>query len=318
MSLRIGIDLGGTNIVAGLVDEEYRILARERMKTRPPRPIEELCADMATLCRGVTAGCGAALSDVEWIGVGTPGIVEGNVVCYANNLSFLDAPLGRLLEEGTGRPVYVQNDGSAAAVGEYVAVSEAGQSCRSLFIMTIGTGIGSGMVLNGRIWNGFNGAAPELGHILLAPGGRPCTCGKAGCFETYASATGLVLSTREAMNSHPESAMWELSVLDGDVSAKTAFCAARAGDETAAAVVEEYLEALSQGVSNVVNLLQPEIFCVGGGVSAEGEVLLQPLAQRVKNLTFAGCNGTRTRIVGARLGNDAGIVGAAMLGSFQH
>ena len=217
-----------------------------------------------------------------------------------------------MLSDLTSRPVYLQNDAEAAAYGEYLC---AGEECRSMLLMTIGTGIGAGFILDGRIYTGFNGAAPEPGHTILVPGGRLCACQKRGCFETYCSANGLARSVREAMREHPKSMLWTLCGDDPEqAGAPAAFAAYAAKDPAAQAVIGEYLDYLSIGVANLINILQPEVFCIGGGVSMQGDALLLPLRERVEALSFAGSGGLRTRLTLAKLGNDAGIVGAAMLG----
>lgn len=313
MRYAIGIDLGGTNIAAGLVDEGYRIVRRGSVKTNPPRNAEALCRDMAELCAGLASQAGLSMENISSVGVGTAGIVWNGEIKTASNLALENAPIGELLCSMTGRPIYLENDANAAAYGEYIAGGD--PACRSMVFMTIGTGIGTGMVLDGRIYAGFNGAAAELGHTILVPEGRQCSCMKRGCFETYCSATGLALTTREAMRFYPKSKMWDLCEGRLDrVQARTAFIAQEMGDEAAACVIEHYLDYLAIGVANTVNLLQPEVFCIGGGVSLQGDSLLLPLRKRVEALSFAGSNGMRTRLVLASLGNDAGIIGAAMLG----
>ena len=180
MRYAIGIDLGGTNIAAGLVDEGYRIVARRSVKTNPPRSADALCADMASLCAGLAAQAGLALQDISGVGVGTAGLVWNGEIENASNLGLRHAPIAALLQGLTGLPVYLENDAKAAVFGEYIAGS--GSACHSMVLMTIGTGIGTGMVLEGRIYAGFNGAAAELGHTILVPAGRPCSCAKRGCY----------------------------------------------------------------------------------------------------------------------------------------
>jgi len=210
----------------------------------------------------------------------------------------------------TGKPVSLKNDGNAAALGELVAGCGKGKS--SLIAVTIGTGVGGGVILNNTIIEGFNGAAGEVGHIIIEAGGRPCGCGSCGCFETYCSATALIRDTKEAMAAHPESILHTLAPTPDDVNGKTAFDGMRLGDETASAVVENFISMLAVGVSSLIQLLQPEIICIGGGVAAEGDYLLLPLREKVVAKTLAGADGMRTTIVAATLGNDAGIIGAAV------
>jgi len=310
----LGVDLGGTNIAVGLVDEDRRIINRESVKTVASRGAEGLCREMAALCRRLTEGSGVPMADVAGAGVGTPGVVWDGVVSYSSNLGLRDAPLAALLARELRKPVHLENDARAAAYGEYAA--GAGMGCHSMVIVTIGTGIGSGIIVNGKIHRGFNGAAGELGHTVIVPGGRVCPCGKKGCAEAYCSAGALTVSTRRAMGEHPESAMWRLG--GGDVQkadAKVPFIAMRQGDEAAKRVVDEFIGYLALCASNAINLLQPEVFCIGGGVSKEGDAIVLPLRGRVEELTFAGRDGLRTKIVAARLGNDAGIIGAALLGA---
>lgn len=312
MDYFIGIDLGGTNIAAGLVDQDCRILRRSSVKTNAPRSAQALCADMAALCEDLAAQEGLTLSDIGNIGVATAGIVWEGEIKTASNLSLTDAPIAALLAGLTGRPVTLENDANAAAYGEYIAGGA--PACRSMVFMTIGTGIGTGLILDGKIYDGFNGAAAELGHTILIPGGRPCPCGKQGCFEVYCSATGLIRATRAAMAEHPESGMWALCEGSPDnADGQTAFLAKGQGDMAATAVIEEYLDYLAIGVANTINLLQPEVFSIGGGVSQQGDPLLLPLRKRVEVLTFPGSNGARTSLLLATLGNDAGIIGVAML-----
>lgn len=313
MKYYLGIDLGGTNIAAGLVDEHGSILQSDRRKTNAPRSLDKICEDMAQLCDLLIEKQGIGKEDISWVGLGTPGVVWDGVVCFSSNLDLHDEPMARMLSDMVQLPVFMHNDANAAAYGEYLLGAGKGKS--SLVAVTIGTGIGSGIVLDNHIWDGFNGAAPELGHIIIEPGGRECRCGNCGCFEAYCSATGLIRSTREAMEAHPKSLMWKIA--DGrleNVNGKTAFDARLEGDNIASDVIARFIEYLAIGVSNVINMLQPETLCIGGGVSAQGDTIILPLRERVAPITFAGRDGLRTEITTAKLGNDAGIIGAAMLG----
>lgn len=313
MSWYIGVDLGGTNIAAGLVDEQFRIAQRASVRTGAPRSAQSVCADMRALCVQLAETQGVPLDEVQWVGVGSPGIIWNGGIYYASNLGWDEAPMAELLHAATGRPVHVQNDANTAAYGEYLAGET--RSEHSMLLMTIGTGIGSGLILGGRIYDGFNAAAFEMGHMTLYPNDRPCRCGRLGCFETYCSATGLVESTRRMMERQRRSKMWELCAGDlQNATARTAFDAMRLNDSAATGVVEQYISDMAIGVANVINMFQPEVFSIGGGVSKEGDTLLLPLRTKVEKLTFPGRGGLRTRLAIASLGNDAGIIGAAMLG----
>lgn len=309
----LGIDLGGTNIVVGLVDDTGHILVKESIKTKAPRSPESICDDIAVLCKKILAGKGLSPQTVKWAGLGSPGVIHNNVIVYASNLEFHDVPLGKILEERLGIPVHLENDANAAAYGELMA--GVGVGYRSLIMLTIGTGIGGGIVADEKIWSGFNGAAGELGHIVVHSGGKVCSCGKVGCLEAYCSANALKKATRKAMEQDKDSVMWQL--VGGDlsrISAKTAFDAMRQEDDTGKKLVDEYIFYLSLGVSNAINLFQPEIFCLGGGVSREGETILVPLRKLVIEQTYLKKDEQRPRIVSAMLGGDAGLIGAAMLG----
>jgi len=307
---RIGVDLGGTNIAAGLVDENYCILKKKSIKTNLPRTAEAVCEDIAALCRTLCEEADIAFDDIAHIGIGSPGIICRGVVNSAANLGFHNAPVADMVAKLTGKPVSLKNDGNAAALGELVAGCGKGKS--SLIAVTIGTGVGGGVILNNTIIEGFNGAAGEVGHIIIEADGRPCGCGSRGCFETYCSASALIRDTKEAMLAHPESALHTLAPTLDEVNGKTAFDGMRLGDKVATAVVENFINMLAVGVSSLIQLLQPEIICIGGGVAAEGDYLLLPLREKVVAKTLAGADGMRTTIVCATLGNDAGIIGAAV------
>lgn len=309
MRYAVGIDLGGTNIAAGLVDENYAILEKASVKTRAPRPAGEITADMAELVRTLTARAGVR---ADAVGIGSPGIVADGVVRFAGNLKFTNVPLARMMEEALGLPCSVGNDANAAALGEHVA--GAGKGADSLVMVTLGTGVGGGIIIDRKIYSGFNSNGAELGHTVIVADGRPCTCGRHGCWEAYASVTGLIADTRAAMLAHPESSMWKLE--NGsveNVSGKTAFIAAKAGDPVAEEVVRKYREYVAIGITNLVNIFQPEVLCVGGAISKEGEYLLAPIREFVERERYTRyCKQTEIKI--ASLGNDAGIIGAAMLG----
>ncbi|MDL2232947.1 ROK family protein, partial [Ruminococcaceae bacterium OttesenSCG-928-L11] len=309
MKYYLGVDLGGTNIVAGLVDGDANILARDSVRTNIPRRAEDICGDIAALCARIMQSTGLSMGDVEWIGIGSPGIILDGVVRYANNLQFCEEPLAAMVERMTGKTTLLQNDGNAAAYGELLV--GAGRGHRSLIAITLGTGVGGGIVIDNRIHSGFNGAAGEIGHTVIHYGGRLCTCGKAGCIEAYCSATAIRKITAEAMERHPESRMWQHIGQNGRISAKTPFAAAREGDSAAKKVVDEFLLHLSIAVSNAINLLQPEVVCIGGGVSREGDYIIEPVRELVAKQTYLPKEEHRTRIVASQLGDDAGLIGAA-------
>lgn len=312
----IGIDLGGTNIVAGVVNEKYEIVAKEKTKTKLPRSAEEVIADMALVAKKAVATAGLTMDDIESVGVGTPGTAnkETGIVEYSNNLKWDNVDLAGILEKELNKKVFIENDANAAAFGEYLA--GAGKGHNSLVAITLGTGVGGGVILDGKILTGFSYAGAELGHAVIAVDGEPCTCGRRGCLEAYASATALIKQTQRAMINDKYSSMWE--IVDGDitkVNGKTAFDGMRVNDETAKAVVDNYITYLGVGIANMINIFQPEVLCIGGGICKEGDTLIKPLIEKVNPQTYARKEENRTKVVVAQLGNDAGVIGAAMLGT---
>lgn len=312
MKYYIGIDLGGTNIVAGVVNEKYEIIAKAKTPTNRPRPVEEICADMARVAIEAVALAGLTMDDIQSVGVGSPGTVNSDtgVIEYANNLDFNDAPVAELIRKVIDKPVYCENDANAAAYGEFVAGSAKGAN--NAVCITLGTGVGGGIIIDGKIYSGFNFAGAELGHMVVEVDGPKCTCGRHGCFEVYSSATGLIRMTKEAMDANPDSKMHEM--MGDHVSGRLAFNAMRAGDEAAKGVVDKYIKYLAAGIANTINIFQPEILCIGGGVCNEGDALLIPLKEAVDKEIYTRNGAKKTEIVIASLGNDAGIIGAAFLG----
>ncbi len=314
MKYYIGIDLGGTNIKAGVVNENYEIIAKATTKTLLPRPAEEICADMAKVSLEAVEQAGLTLDDIESVGIGTPGTAnsETGIIEYSNNLGFLNLPVVEIMQKHINKPVYVENDANAAAYGEYVA--GAAKGANDAVCITLGTGVGGGIIINGKIYSGFNFAGAEIGHTVIDPNGPECTCGRKGCFEVFSSATGLVRMTKEAMLEDKASVMWQMNEEDGKVSARTAFNAMRAGDRAGKAVVDKYIKYLACGITNTINIFQPDILCIGGGVCNEGDPLLLPLKELVAKEVYTKNSAKNTEIVIAKLGNDAGIIGAAFLG----
>lgn len=315
MKYTIGIDLGGTNIAVGLVNEAFEIVARAGAPTALPRPAAEVEADMARLCQQLVADNGLTMADIGWVGIGTPGSVDpaNGFVGFNANFAYHNWYLGPDMEKLLGRPVYIENDANAAAYGEYAAGALQGSRCA--IAITLGTGVGAGIILDGKLYSGYNHSGGELGHMVIVKDGRSCMCGRNGCWEKYASARALTEDTKEAMRTHPHNRMWDLVGHDLEkVDAKTAFDAMRQGDSVAKKVVDNYLEYVACGLTNIINIFQPEIICIGGGVSREGETILGPIRNYVDTEDYARGGEKRTHIVTAKLFNDAGIVGAAMLG----
>lgn len=308
----IGIDVGGTNLKAGLVDERGAILAVERTPLgifRGPEPFAETLAELAgaVLHKG-----GAEPGDISYVGMGIPGAVEGGNILYTCNIPMRGVPISDLFRRHLDLPVLLGNDADCAAVGEWAC--GAGRGTRDFAVVTLGTGVGGGFILNGKLYSG-GGTVGEVGHMVIERGGVPCSCGRRGCWEAYASATALARQTQEAMAAHPDSLLHAAAKENGGVEGRTAFLAAEWGDAAAREVCRKYVEYLAAGVTNLVNILQPEVLAVGGGVAgAPDALLMEPLRQLVEAECYPRHVGKLPRILRAQLGNDAGIIGAALLG----
>ena len=310
----IGIDVGGTNLKAGLVDESYRIVATKKMPLEF-ESMEQMGETLAKMAIALVEEYGISKDEVASVGMGFPGPVDNKagVVIKTVNIPIRFMPVAEIFHRFWDVPVYLGNDADCAALGEFYHYED--KSIESLILVTLGTGIGTGIILGGKIHSGINGCAGEGGHIVIVHGGDECTCGRRGCWERYGSATALVRQTRDAMRDNPDSEMWKISPTLEDVGGRTAFEAARAGDEAAKAVVEQYLDYLADGLANFINIFQPEVIALGGGVSHEREEsLLIPLQERVSTMCFGREADRHTKLVTAKLGNDAGIIGAALLG----
>lgn len=314
MAYYVGIDLGGTNIKAGIVTDSGEMLNKLSIKTNANRPMEDIIYDMGKLALSVIKDAKLNLKDIKAIGIGSPGTPDNKegVLVYSNNLPFNMAPMRKLIREVVDLPVYIDNDANCAGMAE--AVAGAAKGIQNSVTITLGTGIGAGVIVNGRIYSGFNQAGSEFGHTVLVSGGEPCSCGRKGCFEKYGSASALVRMTKEAAEKHPESKINQVVKDEGKINAKIAFKAMRMGDKVAAQVVDKYTDYLADGLANAINAFMPEVLVIGGGVCNEGDPLLIPLQEKTMSRPYFGPGVKRTVIKLAEMGNDAGIVGAAMMG----
>lgn len=307
----VGIDLGGTFIKGGIVDDEGNIVLRDKIPTEREKGAEGVVANIVKLCRILLDKANLTVSDVVGVGMGVPGMIdsERGEVVYSNNLGWADFSISKEVEAALGLPVKIANDANVAALGE--AKFGSGKGCRTSVMITLGTGVGSGIVIDGKLFEGNRSAGAEIGHSVIVAGGEQCTCGRRGCFEAYASATALIRDTKRAMEAHPESKMWETYTLD-TVTGKTAFDYCET-DDVARAVVDGYIEKLGVGVTNIANEFRPEMIMLGGGVCSEGKRLTAPLKAFVDGEIFAGKRGPEVKISIAKLENDAGLLGAAAL-----
>ena len=307
----VGIDLGGTNIASAVVDEFGNIYGRATRKTAMPRPYNEIFDDMALCAKEAALNSGIKWENIESVGIGCPGAInkETGYVDFSNNLDFYDVPITQYMENALGKKVYVENDANSAAWGEFVAGS--GKDSESMILLTLGTGVGSGIILNGHLFRGAFGTGAELGHAVIISGGEECTCGRKGCLEAYASATALVNQAKIKAKENPDCEIMKICKGNIDyINGKTIFTAK---DDVAKDIIDTYLGYLSEGIVNIVNMFQPEIICLGGGVSGAGERILSPLKTAIKEKAFARFGKRHTTVKIASLGNDAGIIGAALL-----
>lgn len=313
---KIGIDLGGTNIVAGVVDEKFKIVAKAECKTAVPRPESEICDSMAEVALKAVKKAKITMDEVSSVGIGVPGAVnpKTGIIEYSANLFFHNWDVVSMMQERLNKRIIIENDANAAAYGEYLAGSAKG--AKNAIAITLGTGVGAGIIIDGKIYSGSNFAGAEMGHMVIVKDGKECACGRKGCWEAYASATGLIALTKQAILTEKPDYSYMLKLCGGDinkVSGITAFNAMRDGDALGKQVVDEYISYLACGVVNAINIFQPDVLCIGGGISKEGETLLAPLRAIVEKERYTKHNDKQTVLCAATLGNDAGIIGAAFL-----
>ena len=304
----LGIDLGGTNLKGAVITEEGEIIREASRPTHAERGADSVADAIGELICTLAAG-----EQIGGVGIGCPGTVDnvsGEVV-YANNLNWVHYPLREKLRERTGFAVELVNDANAAALGE--ALVGAAKGAQSAVILTLGTGVGGGVVIDGKLLTGYTGAASELGHMVIAENGEQCSCGRRGCFETYASGAALTRMTEKAMAQHPDSSMHGLTKRYGGVDGRVAFEAQKAGDAAGDAVVKQYLRFLALGVAKLVNIFFPEVIALSGGVAEQGEHLLAPLREEVSKVEYgAAYTAKHPKIVSCTLGYRAGMTGAAL------
>ena len=314
MEYRIGIDLGGTNTAIGIVDDKYHILYRDSIPTKAEKSGVEILEDVVQLIHRLLKNVGISLSDIKQIGVGVPGTANKTtgILEYANNLNFSKVSVTDWLEERLHCQVRFDNDANAAALGEYLVKDVS--HIKSFLMVTLGTGVGGGVILDGKLLEGCNYAAAEFGHMVIEKGGRPCTCGRKGCFEAYGSVTALITMATEAVESHVDSLLYKKwkenqETLDGRMICDCV----KARDDVAIKILNQYTDYLATGLTNLVNLFQPDVICIGGGISAAADLFLDSLQKQVREESYTSEAEIQTVIQKASLGNDAGIIGAAFL-----
>lgn len=311
--LYLGIDLGGTNITAGIVQADGKIIDKKTTPTMNGRDSDAILDDMADLCNKLLEENELTIKDVKSLGIGLPGLLDKKkgVLVYANNLNFDGVNVVKEMKKRINLPVYIENDANCAAIGENTCGAADGD--KNVVYVTLGTGVGAGILINGKVFDGAFGGGGEAGHMVIVAEGEMCTCGRKGCWEAYASANALRREGRIAAAKYPNSAIFRM--VDGDIrliEAKTVFDAADEGDEIAKTIVDNYVIYVAIGLVNLVNIFQPEAIVIGGGICARGEDLINPIVEILNTRVYGGK--LKTKVVVASLGNDAGIVGAAMLG----
>lgn len=306
----IGIDLGGMSAKAALLAGE-KLEGKSRVETSAANTAEQTALALAHLAMETAEKAGKSMEDVQAIGIGSPGVVDsanGNIVLWSN-FHWKDVPLGALVEKYTGKKTFVTNDANAAALGE--ARFGAAKQFSDSILITLGTGIGGGIIIGGKLFEGYRSAGTEVGHMVIRQDGELCTCGRKGCFERYASAGALIRLTQAEMANDRSSAMWKYAPAVEKADGRTVFLALKEGDAAAKKVLDTYIAALGEGVANLVNVFRPQAVIFGGGISAEGETLLAPLHAYVYPRLYVSEKIVPLELRCAQLGNDAGLYGAA-------
>jgi len=308
----LGIDIGGTHIKGGICGADGTVFASGSIDTQGDRGPQAIVDNIAALSNKLFAEANLAANDIAGIGMGIPGMIDGcaGVVTFSGNLRLEKMPIVAMLKKYFDLPVYITNDANAAALGEYAF--GAGKRYNSLIFVTLGTGVGGGIVIDGKLFEGNGGAGAEIGHMVIRADGEACTCGRRGCFEVYASATALKRETLRAIKADPATKMREKVKCDDCVSGKLSFDYA-AVDKAAAGVAARYIKDLAEGLVNLANIFRPDAILLGGGVSAQGETLLKPLTEEFDKIIFGGMEGPKVKVERATLGNDAGFLGAVAL-----
>ncbi|MGL4797933.1 MAG: ROK family protein [Cellulosilyticaceae bacterium] len=312
----IGVDLGGTTVKVGLINESYTIIDKMVAPTGNERSSEEVLKDMAMLCKAIMEKHGLEEKEVHSIGIGCPGIAspKEGIIHFSSNLNFDEVNVRQEIQKYINLDVYVDNDANCAALGEVICGAAKGEE--DVVVVTLGTGVGGGIIMGGKVYGGAFCGAGEIGHHIIALDGHPCGCGRKGCWEQYASATALIRDAKAMAKANPHTQMVALAK-DGDlenINAKVVFDAAQAGDSIAMEVLDQYFKYIAHGVTNVINMMQPGMIVIGGGMSAQKENLTIPVTKYVQEQMYGGLK-LQTKIEAAILGNDAGIIGAALVGT---
>lgn len=306
-----GIDVGGTFIKGAIIDEDGNIIVKDKIPTEYAKGGDFVVKNISELCGKLLTESGLKKDDILALGMGVPGMIddEAGVVVTTNNLGWRNYPIAKRLSELVGLTVKISNDANTAALGEMKFGY--GGTYKNIILLTLGTGVGGGIIIDGKVYSGNRGAGAELGHSVIEMGGERCTCGRRGCLEAYASATAIIRDTKRAMEAHRDSKLWEIGSLDA-VNGKTAFDYYEK-DEYARAVVDSYISHLACGITNLATMFRPDAIVLGGGVCAQGDALIDPLKKILNEEIFGKDLGPKVELLTAKLQNDAGCLGAAAL-----
>lgn len=310
----VGVDIGGTNVKAGIVDEDGKIVIKSSIPTDSVKDYKKIVSDVSAQILKLADSALIGTDEIAGIGIGCPGMItsETGVVDYTCNLGWRNVPLADSFAKTLDKPVFVSNDANVAALGE--AMFGTGREYDDVIFVTLGTGVGGGVIIGNKLFEGYKSKGAELGHMVINVDGELCGCGRRGCMEAYCSATALIRDTKRAMENDKDSSMWQFVGGDIDkVDGRTAFECSKTGDKSAKTVIDNYVKYLGEGLSNFVNIFRPQAIILGGGVCAQGDYLVVPVQKYVDEHTYGGDDAPRTLILTATLGNDAGLVGAASL-----
>lgn len=312
--MKIGVDLGGTTMIAGIVNEENEIIEELETETLAAAGPDKVIERMTELIVGVIKK--ANVNKISHIGLGCPGMLDriNGIVTYSNNLEWENVNIREKVQNYFNFPVYLENDGNCAALGEYKKGS--GKYSHSMVMITLGTGIGGGIIIDNKILHGKNGNANILGHIVMVSDGELCTCGRKGCWEAYASVSALIKMAERKANERRDSKLYYLKESEGSLNGKGVFTALQSGDEAATQVFHQYIKNVSEGIIDIINIFDPQTIVIGGGVSKQGEVILKPVREFVEQNIYCGPN-AMPLIKASSLGNDAGIIGASCLNEYS-
>lgn len=311
--LALGVDLGGTAVKVGVVTPEGEIIGRGHVATEAARGVDAVVANMRRAAQEAVSAAGITLQDLAGVGLGAPGICDAarGVVVTAVNLGWHSVPAARLLSDALGLPAFLENDANCAALGEQWCGAAKGSD--HVILVTVGTGVGGGLILGGKIYPGATGWAGEIGHMPAVKNGPACNCGRFGCLETVSSATAIAVAAQREMVAGRAPFLAKLAQeQQGHVDARLVITAAQKGDQPAQAILREAGEHLGMVLAGLVSALNPELIVVGGGASRAGDFLLEPMRRVIHENAMPGPVAV-SQVVTAQLGNDAGLIGAASL-----